>query len=517
MQDEKKVRSRKKGDAIPWNEQAKENYVKLIEALLCLLNKQEEWTNIKERDVPVLVRWGEKNNELEVTGKEKGEYKGIKLLYLADLAKIECDYDLQPRSNSPEKKKEKVNNFINHLRALKLIKELESQKNQGYWKFIVCLKEGSQFLEISEDKENRAWFEETRSWLENKWKDGKPRKLSDTKSSKLESKNSLIYWGELAPLEVFYGRHQELDKIKKWIRSGYRLIVIQGMVGNGKKTLAQKLSQDLKGQFDHILYCALSGGPTLREILYDLMNHFDYENLSNIIFDENNNLKMIHKFVYEYLRKYRYCLILDQVGSSEGCRWSEEVHSQFFRAVGQIAHEKSCIILIGREMPNIIDNLEGRGKLQLMVLKGLDGAAATKFCRYCGLHGTEEELERLVRVYNGNPMQIRLVSNIIKRTYGGSISNFLTDGTKNFDSIKNLIDPQLDSLSDDRRKILVRLAKEQDPVSLKGLRIDFPTGLTSNLHSLINYGFIEGVTCNEEGLLYTISPIMRIHILSLKL
>ncbi|WP_254174202.1 hypothetical protein [Planktothrix pseudagardhii] len=73
----------------------------------------------------------------------------------------------------------------------------------------------------------------------------------------------------------FYDRTQELSTLEKWIiEDGVQLITLLGLSGIGKTTLSLHLIDEIKTNFDYIIYRSLGFAPTLDETLTNLLEIF---------------------------------------------------------------------------------------------------------------------------------------------------------------------------------------------------------------------------------------------------
>lgn len=70
--------------------------------------------------------------------------------------------------------------------------------------------------------------------------------------------NTLKDWGEAIDVSVFYGRTEELTKLKQWIiQERCRLVVMLGMGGIGKTALSVKLAEKISGEFEYVIWRSL--------------------------------------------------------------------------------------------------------------------------------------------------------------------------------------------------------------------------------------------------------------------
>ena len=223
---------------------------------------------------------------------------------------------------------------------------------------------------------------------------------------------------------------------------------------------------------------------------------------------------MIYQSIYHYLRPQRCLLLLDEVqtilkdGELTG-KYKEgyEDYASFLRRLTDISHQ-SCLVLISWENPPEINELEGKEFLvNSLKLTSLDDAAAVEIFKARGFSSeTEEKLRELIELYQGNPLQLKLVAGIIKDVYAGNVAAFLEHGTLNFDGIRQLVESHFRRLSDLEQKIMSYLASQGKPVSLEELRDEFKdSGLTSALASLRRRSLLEQI---PGKLLYSLQPMM---------
>ncbi|MBP0027774.1 hypothetical protein [Roseofilum sp. Guam] len=80
------------------------------------------------------------------------------------------------------------------------------------------------------------------------------------KSSEEKRKAPHIDLGLAPEISCFYGRKEELERLESWV-SCSRLILLLGLPGIGKTSLALKLIDRIQNQFDRILYYSLQFSP----------------------------------------------------------------------------------------------------------------------------------------------------------------------------------------------------------------------------------------------------------------
>lgn len=79
-------------------------------------------------------------------------------------------------------------------------------------------------------------------------------------------------WGEAVDVSVFYGRTEELTMLGQWLLKDHcRLIALLGMGGVGKTSLSVRLAEQIKAQFEYVIWRSLRNAPLVEDILADLI------------------------------------------------------------------------------------------------------------------------------------------------------------------------------------------------------------------------------------------------------
>src|SRR5262249_11108921 len=150
----------------------------------------------------------------------------------------------------------------------------------------------------------------------------------------------------------------------------------------------------------------------------------------------------------------RCLLILDnfesllQPGQSGGdYREGYEQYGHLLQLLGEAEHQ-SCLLLTSREKPREMASLEGKtSPAHTPYLEGVGQIEGKKILQDKDLLGSDESLFELVRLYSGNPMALKLVSESIQEVFGGAIESFLQDKEIVFGDINRLVEQQFHRLS----------------------------------------------------------------------
>ncbi|WP_445630765.1 NB-ARC domain-containing protein [Nostoc sp. DSM 114167] len=249
---------------------------------------------------------------------------------------------------------------------------------------------------------------------------------------------------ERPDVSVFYGRQEELNKLKQWIiENKSQVVAIWGMAGIGKSLLAAKLVHEIEGKFDYIIWRSLWDAPTFDKFNEDLRFFKDYRCL--LVLDNWDTILKKGDFAGQYEEKYKeYGELLKQLGKE---------------------HQQSCLVITSREKPREIALLEEETlSVRSLLLEGLKYADAKAILEAKELSG-EQRWKTLIHLYRGNPLALKIISTMIKELFGGDVSAFIEQSLSAVIlDISDLIQKQFERLTDLEKDIMYWLAIEQDSI-----------------------------------------------------
>lgn len=247
------------------------------------------------------------------------------------------------------------------------------------------------------------------------------RSPSSPDSSPTQNSSPIIDLIDAPDLTEFSNRTTELNTLKQWIlKDQIRLITIYGLSGIGKSVLTRQLIEQIKPEFDYIIWKSLTETPTLFSLKNQLQQFFAQSQQSPL------------PTIIDYFRNSRCLVILDdfqnlfQSGFLAGQYLTE--HKEYGQFLQQIAknHHQSCVILLSWEKPREIVTLQSKKhSTRTLHLKGLS-ADAEEILKEYGLTDSEKWPE-LINLYQGHPTWLNIIASTILELFDGSVSLFLGD------------------------------------------------------------------------------------------
>jgi WD40 repeat protein len=283
-------------------------------------------------------------------------------------------------------------------------------------------------------------------------------------------------WGEAPYVRQFCGRKRELAELERWVvDERCQVVAVLGFGGIGKTTLAAKLREQVKGEFECTFWYSLQSAPPLEDTLKNCIQFLSNQQRIDLSEDIDGQISML----LHYLRDRRCLLILDnveavlQAGNRAGqYRERYEGYGRLIQRIGEALHQ-SCLLLTSREKPKELVHLGGKtSPVRSRQLLGLEQAEGQELLKDEGLFGPDEVWANLIRLYSGNPLNLKLISEPIRELFGGDIASFLERGKAVFGDIRDPLDLQFTRLSELEREIIYWLAIECEAVLLDELRED---------------------------------------------
>ena len=290
-------------------------------------------------------------------------------------------------------------------------------------------------------------------------------------------------WGDALAVPLFYGRERELAQLSQWlVRERCRVVGVLGIGGIGKSALSVSIMHREAEHFDVVLFRSLRDAPSCEALLDDCLQVLSPQDSRPVPAGQEPRTVPMEQWIIlllSHLRKVRVLLVLDnlecllEAGNLRGRFCSGfEGYGQLLRQVAETVHQ-SCLLFTSREKPAILRGLSG---MHFMRLAGLGVAACQQLLEEKGIAsgftsavGTISEQERLIELYGGNPLALKIVAETIVDLFSGELSTFLAMDTVIFGDIINLLDEHFTRLGVLEQMVLYWLAIVREPMTLDEL------------------------------------------------
>lgn len=280
-------------------------------------------------------------------------------------------------------------------------------------------------------------------------------------------------WGDALAVPNFYGREWELNLLKKWvIEERCQVVSVLGMGGIGKSALTVNLMHQVAEHFDVVIWRSLRDLPTCEVLLDDLLQVLAPDTFRVISASFERKMGAL----LDQMRAVRTLIVLDNLetvldeGEGQGrMRPSYEGFGQFLRLSAETKHQ-SCVMLTSREKPSVLVAVEGsQSKVRVVKLARLDAEACEQLLVEKDVIGSSAERTRLVEIYTGNPLALKIVAQTIVDLFDGVITPFLEQGEIIFGGVRDLLSQQFVRLSTLEQSILLWLAIMREPLTMDEL------------------------------------------------
>jgi hypothetical protein len=246
-----------------------------------------------------------------------------------------------------------------------------------------------------------------------------------------------------------------------------------GISGIGKTAFTLKLIEQIKSNFNYVIYRSLHTLPTLTEITKDIIKLMSPESINNLNINPENELSLLKN----YLSNHCCLIILDDIQEifSQGklvgnYQENYENYQKLFKLFAEF-NQQNCLILVSQELPLEIVNLSEDNPHCASLILGSLGESAREILQEKQLLD-EGKWEELINFYEGNPAYLKIIARLIKQMFAGKIENFLEYSSQPFldESIQAILRKQIAKITNEEKEVLQILSQEKKPVSLSKLK-----------------------------------------------
>jgi len=312
----------------------------------------------------------------------------------------------------------------------------------------------------------------------------------------------------------FNNRTAEISQLKQWILSeNTQIVTIFGWPGIGKSTLAKKLVEEIKDNFDYILWRQCNDSLNQTSLETHLIEFFCQ---NKDIKDSKDSKQRSRSSILDYLRLSRCLIILDDFqetftpGELAGTYRPElENYGKFLKEIARSPHN-SCVLLLSWEKPTEIATLEGQKcPCRSLQLGGL-GELATEILAEKELKDRHKWSE-LIQLYGGNPSWLNITVATIDDLFNGSVDRFLSYPSLFLGDLEPILEEYYQRLSPSEKMVILWLANQeaadmfQKPAEFTLSDADF----LKAVQSLRKRGLLEKISDNNGASLFAVPALMK--------
>ncbi len=328
---------------------------------------------------------------------------------------------------------------------------------------------------------------------------------------------SHIDLGDAPEIFTFFDRTSELSTLENSIaQQRTRLIALLGISGIGKTTLSLGLINQIKTQFDYVIYRSLRFSPTLEATLTNLLQIFPQPT------EAPQNIDTKISQLLSHLRNYRCLIVLDDVqmlfcsGQPPGEYKSDcQDYQLFFKLIAEVSHQ-SCLMLNSSEKPREFVRLEKAYHPVRSFELGSLGIAAKDILQSEKL-SDEETWETLIDIYQGNPLWLELTATLIRELFGGRVAEFLQCEMPILDEgLQSQLSQQFQRLTPPELAVVTHFASLAEPVAVTYFFNKIPLSSLKIINAVrsLRSRFLLDAIEEEKITLFTLNPVLRHYVQS---
>src|SRR6266849_512338 len=288
------------------------------------------------------------------------------------------------------------------------------------------------------------------------------------------STSSHFDWGDALDVHDFYGREAERLQLEQWVlQERCQVVSVLGMGGIGKSALSVTLMHQVAPAFQHVVFRSLRDAPPCQDLLADCLQVLSPQSLPAL----PSSLERRMDLLLACLQRQRCLLVLDNLETllqehdqAGRFRAGYQDYAALLGRVAEMPHQ-SCLLVTSRESLAGLEPLESnRASVRALRLAGLEQEACEHLFEERDVVGTPHDLLRLVELYAGNPLALKIVAEAIVELFGGEIAPFLQQETVIFSNIRSLLAEQFARLSATEQALLFWLAVVREPLGVAELQ-----------------------------------------------
>jgi hypothetical protein len=250
--------------------------------------------------------------------------------------------------------------------------------------------------------------------------------------------------------DAWVGRDSQIQQLSDRLQSSCRVLLLVGITGIGKTALAEKLVEELRGDWTE-----------LRDNFADDKKASDFasvalqwlEKWKETVPKEERKPEQLLRRLVKRLRENRYLILIDSLEylltGNEEDGWgdfADEWWGKFFVSFLAEPDCQSRFILTSQDLPTKFEAECDRYKnlWYCQLLKGLEMPEQVALFQKAELDGDLElphsPLRVIGEVYDGHPLALRTIAGEINGSYGGKVRAYWKDNSRYIEEVKEAID-----------------------------------------------------------------------------
>lgn len=340
-------------------------------------------------------------------------------------------------------------------------------------------------------------------------KESAPSTENDKIIHKQEKITSHLDLKDAPEIGDFYGRKLELSLLQQKILQGKcNLINLLGIRGIGKTALSLKLLDNIKENFEFVIYKSLKSLPSLTQLITETI----YPNDQLIQDNSPHQLSQFKKAI----EKYSYLMIIDDVNCifskhqvSGKYQQGYEEYGNLFKLLSTTKHRSCLIINSSEEIRELSKPQTDHSHVFTLELLGLDDDGVNILKKF-GLKN-EENYQKLLNIYQGTPQYLQIIGYLIQELFAGDTNKFLQLDQPFIDiELTAFLEQSLDILPPSEVELLHFIASQNGSILLSELENSHQVYelIVTSIQSLKRRFLLSTQQINAEVSL-EVSPVIR--------
>lgn len=310
------------------------------------------------------------------------------------------------------------------------------------------------------------------------------------------------------------GRQAELATLTEWIvQERCRTVVLWGLPGVGKTTLASAIAARVTPQVEQCGYLALTAEATEQDVLGAIAHWLAPQGAIAPLAPV--------EWILDQLNQRRVLLILDGLDQffapqqlSGSYRANTDALQHFFHQ-GAERHHQSCLVWLSREKPADFAQVQGP-RVRDYALGDLAPDEARPLLQTpATLNPPADDWAALIDRYGSHPLVLRGLGATLQEVYRGQARALLQTPQRVVPVVvRRTFTQALDRLSPEEWALLYWLALAQEPVTLDDLTGAVQPPLADAVvQSALGRGWVQAQVPEGRGLVLSLSPVVQVLVL----